>query len=142
MNKSELMGMYNRARGSKARNIDPGRLNRAFGLLQRKDQEWRGKYNTTINSCGCPDHAKNGRTIVCKHRLALMIEFRIVQRRNKLEAEKALAALALDNQVEKLRKTIWNNRPYGTYSQLKKEHGWKNIVEEKAVLETYLAEAI
>ena len=76
MTKSQAMTWYNKARqAAKSGKLDPERVNRAFGLLQAKDGNIRmQKYETTITSCTCPDHARTHKA--CKHMIAKMIETR------------------------------------------------------------------
>ena len=77
MTKSEIFTQYNKARSAGVLNgLDPKRVNRALGLLQRKDGG-EGKlsdYRTTVKSCGCMD-SQMGNT--CKHRIVRMIEYKI-----------------------------------------------------------------
>lgn len=76
MDRSKLFYVYNRAkRASKEGKLRPRDVNRALGLLQRRDQSWRSKYHTTLKGCQCP--ACCYRSGVCKHIVALMIEKRM-----------------------------------------------------------------
>ena len=73
--KSNLFVAYNKAR-SAARHgkLDLARVNRALGVAQAKSER---PYNSTVNSCDCPDHRKTGKP--CKHMIAKMLEVRAVQ---------------------------------------------------------------
>jgi hypothetical protein len=55
---------------AKERHIDTGRLNRALGLAQRRDQAT--EYETTLDSCTCDDSFFRP-SQVCKHRLAALL---------------------------------------------------------------------
>lgn len=75
MTRSQLFHTYNLAR-SAARNgkLEPGRTNRALGILMSKDAEQHlTKYGATVSQCHCQD-ARRGN--VCKHRIARMIQKR------------------------------------------------------------------
>lgn len=62
---SAIFSEYNRLRGRG--NVERGRLNRALGLDQTGADR---PYDTTIDSCDCPDSI-NRPGVVCKHRAAL-----------------------------------------------------------------------
>lgn len=69
--KSELFQALNKSRAAiraKGVNIDKGRLNRAFGMVQAKN--CIRPYKTTVRECNCQD-SRNGH--ICKHRIALTI---------------------------------------------------------------------
>lgn len=69
MSKSSLMVAYNTARTMVN---DQGRLNRGFGLAQRKDTTT--EYVTTVTSCTCKDFYYRGRAVgSCKHMLSLAL---------------------------------------------------------------------
>jgi hypothetical protein len=74
--KSAVMRRYNQLHANGT--FDKGRLNRALGLNMRADDTMRRKwaeYNTTRESCDCPDSVY--RQVMCKHRLALEMESEI-----------------------------------------------------------------
>ncbi|MGH9158159.1 MAG: hypothetical protein ACRD1K_20510 [Acidimicrobiales bacterium] len=54
---------------------DPGRVNRAFGILKRPGALDRAvtEYSATRTECECPDR----RGLICKHRLAMMMWTRV-----------------------------------------------------------------
>jgi len=68
LDRGKIFHVYNLA---KRTDVDRERLNRALGLVLRKDglteTKW-GKYHTTLESCDCPDHRYRG--IKCKHMIA------------------------------------------------------------------------
>ena len=72
MNKSALFSIYNVARTK----VERGRVNRALGLLQRKDggHSKFQQYHTTLAHCDCTDFAYKDRW--CKHQLALALQKR------------------------------------------------------------------
>lgn len=63
-NRSTLFQVYNAGRRM---GIEPGRLNRALGLCQRRSRP--SEYATTAYGCTCADHKY--RRVTCKHMLAL-----------------------------------------------------------------------
>lgn len=73
-----LMKAFNAAR--KANVFDPGRLNRALGIVQanatrllpngKLNVEINAWHQATVNSCDCED---NKRGHICKHRIAKML---------------------------------------------------------------------
>jgi len=65
--------MYNilRAEINNVPTITPARLNKALGIAQTKKYE--RPYYMTIDTCTCPDSVQRT-NIVCKHRLALMLQ--------------------------------------------------------------------
>ena len=73
--KSAIFTTYNKARkAARQGKIDGKRLNRALGILLSKS--YPHQYNTTIRTCDCPDSRRHPQ-IVCKHRLAKMVLYRI-----------------------------------------------------------------
>lgn len=62
--RSAIFSEYNRLRGRG--NVEQERLNRALGIVQKGNLD---RYNTTIDSCDCPDSQIRG--VICKHRAAL-----------------------------------------------------------------------
>ena len=75
--KSAIFTTYNKARkAARQGKIDGKRLNRVLGILLSKS--YPHQYNTTIKTCDCPDSRRHPE-IVCKHRLAAMIQVRISQ---------------------------------------------------------------
>ena len=72
MDKRSIFVVYNVMKKDIATtpSITRSRLNKALGLAQRKNYD--RPYHTTLSSCTCPD-AMQRSTIVCKHRLALMM---------------------------------------------------------------------
>ena len=75
--KSAIFTTYNKARkAARQGKIDGARLNRALGILLSKS--YPHQYNTTIKTCDCPDSRRHPE-IVCKHRLAAMIQVRMSQ---------------------------------------------------------------
>ena len=76
---SKLMRCYHRARKAiKAGKLNPtlDRLNKGLGLAMRK--EYARPYQTTINACTCPDHARHPGQW-CKHQLALALIVRATE---------------------------------------------------------------
>lgn len=70
-----MLRQYNRVRAT----AEPGRCNRALGLLM-SPKRFRAKvaeYGTTYNGCGCPD--AQVRHMLCKHRIAMVIAQRATQ---------------------------------------------------------------
>lgn len=84
------MVAYNKAMASARRGfLDPARVRRALGIIMSNDGRQRLEgYQTTIRSCDCPDIRPN---IICKHRIAVMIQFRAVQYRELHDAEEDVA---------------------------------------------------
>jgi uncharacterized Zn finger protein len=76
--------------------LEKGRVNKALGLVQSGDRE--NKYNTTIQSCECPDSKFNPGGI-CKHRVAMMMDVRISEREDVDEYRMR------NHESEKVRKT-------------------------------------
>ena len=75
--KSQLFTTYNKAcKAAREGKIDGKRLNRALGILLSKS--YPHQYNTPIKPCDCPDSRRHPE-IVCKHRLAAMIQVRMNQ---------------------------------------------------------------
>lgn len=77
---SKLMAVYNKARAAARMGkcgLENGRVNRAFGIMMRSGgtSKINPDYESSIDFCKCPD-AKKGN--ICKHRIAHMIEFRLV----------------------------------------------------------------
>jgi hypothetical protein len=72
--KSAVFTIYNRAVkcGAFPRPV----VNRALGIIQRRDNvaSIKPEYHTTLKTCNCPAHRK---AHICKHRVALMMEFRL-----------------------------------------------------------------
>lgn len=86
---SELFRAYNLAKKASKTNklIESKRLDRALGIvLSRNSEEHLNIYHSDINLCFCPDnHWRND--IICKHRLARMLQARSrVFRRHNSEA--------------------------------------------------------
>lgn len=81
--KSEIFSVYNRARTFARRNpsiLDPGRVNRALGIVQRvMAGSYRWEYATTHDHCTCADSTY--RRVTCKHSIALMLLQRILEMR-------------------------------------------------------------
>lgn len=77
MNRSALFRAYNHARrAAREGRIDRARLNRALGLALRKAN---GKtYRTSLRGCDCRD-AQLHPYVICKHRLALMLQKRAAE---------------------------------------------------------------
>ena len=71
----EVFRQYNRARHT----TESGRCNRALGLLMSKDKFCAKikEYNTTYYGCICPDAVN--RNMLCKHRIAFVINWRAIQ---------------------------------------------------------------
>jgi hypothetical protein len=69
------MSVYNHARTWVRRSgmSDDGRVNRALSIVKTKGalDQAIAKYDTTANSCECPDNLHSGN--ICKHRLAVMM---------------------------------------------------------------------
>lgn len=81
--RQEVFRQYNRAR----RKTDSGRANRALGLLMTPDR-FKAKiqeYGTNYNGCNCPDSQHRG--MLCKHRIAFIINWRAVQYVQKMLEE-------------------------------------------------------
>ena len=78
--RKEIFRQYNRARVA----TEPGRANRALGLLmdQNRFGEKVKEYRTTYNGCNCPD--SEIRNMLCKHRIAFVINWRAIQHVMKL----------------------------------------------------------
>jgi hypothetical protein len=73
MDKSQIFTQYNKARKAVSDGIlERGRVNRALGIAQSKSER---KYETTVGHCTCPDSTYRP-GVVCKHRIALMMEIR------------------------------------------------------------------
>lgn len=71
LDRSALFTAYNALRALAVQNeLDMGRVNRALGVAQRKAS---GKYETTADTCTCPD-ATYRPWKVCKHRLAIVMQ--------------------------------------------------------------------
>lgn len=73
--RKEIFRQYNRARVA----TDPGRCDRALGLLMKPDRfaDKIREYSTTYNGCNCPD--SEIRNALCKHRIAFVINWRATQ---------------------------------------------------------------
>lgn len=73
--RAEVFRQYNKARHV----TEPGRCNRALGLLMqpRLFTEKIRQYNTTYYGCVCPDAVN--RNMLCKHRIAFVINWRAIQ---------------------------------------------------------------
>ena len=71
--KESILQAYNKLKEEMKTNshIEVGRLNRALGIVQRKEKY--DKYYTTWTGCTCAD-SMNRSQFICKHRLALMLE--------------------------------------------------------------------
>jgi hypothetical protein len=56
---------------------DDGRVNRALGILKKPGALERAEteYGATVDGCDCPDSQFNG--VVCKHRIAVMMQVRV-----------------------------------------------------------------
>lgn len=78
--RSRLFTVYNRERAKHF--FERKRLNKALGLLQRRDQSWRTEYQTTLKWCGCRDSMFRQEEI-CKHRIALAIESLVMEDLNR-----------------------------------------------------------
>lgn len=81
--KREVFRQYNRAKYV----TDRGRANRALGLLmsQKKFGAKIKQYSTTYYGCNCPD--SEIRNMLCKHRIAFVINWRAIQHVAELIAE-------------------------------------------------------
>ena len=81
--RKEIFRQYNRARVA----VDRGRANRALGLLmsQEKFGDKIKQYGTTYYGCNCPD--SEIRNMLCKHRIAFVINWRAIQHIAELIAE-------------------------------------------------------
>lgn len=80
MTKSEVFTQYNKANGAvKNGKLEQGRVNRALGIVQTKAEDIR--YTTTIGTCTCPDSIYRP-TQTCKHRVALMIDQRVLEQQD------------------------------------------------------------
>jgi hypothetical protein len=54
----------------KDQKIELGRLNKAYELtLELKDDENLKKYQTTVDTCLCPDKGYRGQKFYCKHQM-------------------------------------------------------------------------
>lgn len=93
-NKRILMGIYNAARKAanegrtyKGKVLEIGRVNKAFGILQ--SNEYEREYEASHTTCNCPD-AKYHPNTICKHQLAAMMEYRImeIERNSYITAER------------------------------------------------------
>lgn len=87
--KSAVMSTYNKARkAAREGKLDPGRTNRALGIVQSADggKSKFEKYLTTTRGCTCPDFRQTGKP--CKHMIALMIETRMRQAEQPQVTEK------------------------------------------------------
>jgi hypothetical protein len=73
--KREVFRQYNHAKQV----TDRGRANRALGLLMSKTKfkEKIQEYQTTYYECHCPD--SEIRNMLCKHRIAFVINWRAIQ---------------------------------------------------------------
>ena len=73
--RKEVFRQYNRAKHV----TEKGRCNRALGLLMSKDRfgEKIKQYSTTYYGCNCPDAVN--RNMLCKHRIAFVINWRAIQ---------------------------------------------------------------
>jgi predicted nucleic acid-binding Zn finger protein len=68
------MRWYNKAKAAARQGrgkLDPKRVDRALGVLQKKQAS---PYITTIKYCSCEDYRRHGNP--CKHMIAMMIKFR------------------------------------------------------------------
>ena len=81
--KREVFRQYNHAKYV----TDRGRANRALDLLmsQKKFGAKVKQYNTTYYVCHCPD--SEIRNMLCKHRIAFVINWRAIQHVAELIAE-------------------------------------------------------
>ncbi|MHA2086189.1 MAG: hypothetical protein ACXABD_20795 [Candidatus Thorarchaeota archaeon] len=73
--RKEIFRQYNRARHA----CEVGRANRALGLLMNVEK-FKAKikeYDTTYYGCSCPD--TEIRNMLCKHRIAFVINWRAIQ---------------------------------------------------------------
>ena len=78
--RQEVFRQYNRARHA----TEVGRCNRALGLLM-KPELLKAKimqYGTTYVGCNCPDSIS--RNVLCKHRIAFVINWRAIQHLQEL----------------------------------------------------------
>lgn len=77
---SQKMSIFNKARAAaKHGKLDDQRTRRAFGILLSKDSEQRlTKYQTTSQSCNCPDRKQHPEQS-CKHMIAKMMLVRLAQ---------------------------------------------------------------
>ena len=77
MTRSQIFAQFNKARSAGVLNgLEPKRVNRALGILQSAhggELKFK-KYHTTVKSCDCIDSQVGN---ICKHRIALMIEYKI-----------------------------------------------------------------
>ena len=73
--RQEIFRQYNKARQA----TEPGRANRALGLLMSPDKfgEKIPQYSTTYYGSTCPD--SEIRNMLCKHRIAFVINWRAIQ---------------------------------------------------------------
>jgi hypothetical protein len=73
--RKEIFRQYNKAKQA----TEPGRANRALGLLMSPDKFGAKikEYSTTYNGCDCPD--SEIRNMLCKHRIAFVINWRAIQ---------------------------------------------------------------
>ncbi len=75
MNMSATMSAYNAAKAWARRSglTDEGRVNRALGILKKKDALERAivKYGATVDECLCPSNQHSD--LICKHRVAVMM---------------------------------------------------------------------
>lgn len=78
--RKEIFRQYNRARHA----TEVGRANRALGLLMRPElfKSKITQYGTTCGGCNCPD--SEIRNMLCKHRIAFVINWRAIQHLQKL----------------------------------------------------------
>lgn len=89
--KREVFRQYNLAKVA----TDRGRANRALGLLMSKTKfkDKVREYRTTYYGCYCPD--SEIRNMLCKHRIAFVINWRAVQHLKEL-LEKGLVEFTDD----------------------------------------------
>ena len=81
--RKEIFKQFNKARYA----TETGRCNRALGLLM-KPELFKAKimeYGTTYGGCNCPD--SEIRNMLCKHRIAFVINWRAIQHLQKLIEE-------------------------------------------------------
>ena len=75
--RSAIFSAYNEARAAARKGIgglEPGRVNRALGILQSKSTR---PYITSLTDCNCIDRQRHP-GIACKHLTARWIEYRAI----------------------------------------------------------------
>ncbi len=126
-NSSEIFRWFNKAMAAARKDkLNEQRVKNSLGWLQRKE---RNEYETTLQNCTCPDHAKHAE-FACKHMVALMILVRIIEERKGKELQQATAAKPASGKhwvehsaneiayAEQYTKRLWIEHLFATQDQI------------------------